>query len=52
MYKSGATIEDVYRLALPAETELLVGDEYLNRAVSWACSLRPARAGLSKARRQ
>lgn len=42
MYKSTATIDDVFRLALPPETELLVGDEYLNRAVSWACSLRPS----------
>lgn len=42
MYKSTATIEDVYRLALPPETTLLVGDEYLNRPVSWACSLRPS----------
>ena len=42
MYKSTATIEDVFRLALPAETTLLVGDEYLDRPVSWACSLRPS----------
>lgn len=42
MYKSTATIDDVFRLALPPETELLVGDEFLNRAVSWACSLRPS----------
>jgi purine catabolism regulator len=42
MYKSTATIEDIYRLALPAETALLVGDEYLGRPVSWACSLRPS----------
>lgn len=42
MYKSTATIEDIYRLALPTETTLLVGDEYLNRPVSWACSLRPS----------
>lgn len=42
MYKSTATIEDVFRLALPTETTLLVGDEYLNRPVSWACSLRPS----------
>ena len=42
MYISTATIEDVFRLALPAETTLLVGDEYLDRPVSWACSLRPS----------
>jgi purine catabolism regulator len=42
MYKSTATIEDVFRLALPTDTTLLVGDEYLNRPVSWACSLRPS----------
>ncbi len=42
MYKSTATIEDVFRLALPTETKLLVGDDYLNRPVSWACSLRPS----------
>lgn len=42
MYKSTATIEDVFRLALPTETTLLVGDEFLNRPVSWACSLRPS----------
>jgi purine catabolism regulator len=42
MYKSSATLEDVYRLALPSGTQLLVGDEYLNRPVSWACSLRPS----------
>jgi purine catabolism regulator len=42
MYKSTATIEDVFRLALPPDTSLLVGDEYLNRPVSWACSLRPS----------
>jgi purine catabolism regulator len=42
MYKSTATIEDVFRLALPTETTLLVGDEYLSRPVSWACSLRPS----------
>jgi purine catabolism regulator len=42
MYKSSATIEDVYRLALPPATALLAGDEYLARPVSWACSLRPS----------
>lgn len=42
MYKSTATIEDVFRLALPTETTILVGDEFLNRPVSWACSLRPS----------
>ena len=42
MYKSTTTIGDVFRLALPAQTQLLAGAEYLNRAVSWACSLRPS----------
>ena len=42
MYKSTATIEDVYRLALPPDTELVFGEEVLNRSVSWACSLRPS----------
>jgi len=42
MYRSSATIEDVYRLALPAGSRLLVGEEYLVRPVSWACSLRPS----------
>ncbi len=42
MYKSTTTIDDVFRLALPAQTQLLVGAEYLNRSVSWACSLRPS----------
>jgi purine catabolism regulator len=42
MYRSSATIEDVYRLALPAGTTLLAGEEYLQRPVSWACSLRPS----------
>ncbi len=42
MYKNTATIEDIYRLALPPGTELLTGGEYLNRTVSWACSLRPS----------
>lgn len=42
MYKNSATIEDVYRLALPSDTILLSGEEYLSRPVSWACSLRPS----------
>ncbi|MEX1019211.1 MAG: helix-turn-helix domain-containing protein [Litorilinea sp.] len=42
MYKSSATIEDVYRLALPADSQLLAGEELLGRPVSWACSLRPS----------
>jgi purine catabolism regulator len=42
MYRSTTTIEDIYRLALPPETRLLTGDEYLGRAVTWACSLRPS----------
>ncbi len=42
MYKSATTIEDIVRLTLPAETRLLAGAEYLQRIVSWACSLRPS----------
>ena len=42
MYTSTSTIKDIYRLALPSATKLLVGGEYLNRPVSWACSLRPS----------
>lgn len=42
MYKSTATLGDVYHLALPQETQLLVGGEFLHRPVSWACSLRPS----------
>lgn len=42
MYRNSATIEDIYRLALPSETTLLVGEQWLNRSVSWACSLRPS----------
>lgn len=42
MYKSTATLGDVYHFALPRGTALLVGDELLNRTVSWACSLRPS----------
>lgn len=48
MYRSSATIEDVYRLALPSDTELLVGGEYLTRPVSWACSLRPSAPAFPK----
>lgn len=42
MYKSATTIDDIYRLALPANTSLLAGEEYLGRSVTWACSLRPS----------
>ncbi len=42
MVKSTTTIDDIFRLALPASTQLLAGDEYLGRAVAWACSLRPS----------
>ena len=48
MYKDSATIEDVYRLALPAGTELLAGSDYLNRPVTWACSLRPSAPAFPK----
>ena len=42
MYKSATTIDDIYRLALPSGTKLLAGEEFLQRTVSWACSLRPS----------
>lgn len=42
MLRDSATLEDVYRLALPQETRILVGAEHLHRPVSWACSLRPS----------
>lgn len=42
MYKSTATLGDVYHLALPRGTKLSVGGELLDRPVSWACSLRPS----------
>lgn len=42
MYKNVVTLDDVYRLALPPDTKLLVGEELLDRTVSWACSLRPS----------
>lgn len=42
MYKSSVNLDDIYRLALPADTQLLFGDTVLDRTVSWACSLRPS----------
>lgn len=48
MNSAHATIEDVYRLAFPAETALLTGAEYLSRPVSWACSLRPSAPAFPK----
>lgn len=42
MVRDSATLEDVYRLALPQETRILVGADRLHRPVSWACSLRPS----------
>lgn len=42
MYKSTATLGDVYHLALPRGTKLSVGGALLDRPVSWACSLRPS----------
>lgn len=42
MYKGTVTLDDIYRLAFPPETELLVGETLLDRSVSWACSLRPS----------
>ena len=42
MLRDSATLEDVFRLALPPETRILVGADRLRRPVSWACSLRPS----------
>jgi PucR family transcriptional regulator, purine catabolism regulatory protein len=42
MYRNSATLEDIYRLALPQGTEILYGLDLLTRPVSWACSLRPS----------
>jgi PucR family transcriptional regulator, purine catabolism regulatory protein len=42
MYKNVVTLDDVLRLALPPDTHLLVGEDLLDRTVSWACSLRPS----------
>lgn len=42
MYKSTTTIDDIFRLALPPSTQLLTGEEFMARAVTWACSLRPS----------
>lgn len=42
MYKNVVTLDDVFRLALPPDTQLLVGEDLLDRTVSWACSLRPS----------
>ena len=36
------TLADLLRLALPQGTHLLAGQEHLQRAVSWAISLRPS----------
>lgn len=53
MYKSSATIDDVFHLALPGETQLLVGTEYLTcffRQLGMQPAAKPA--GLSQTRRQ
>lgn len=42
MYRNTTTLEDIYKLALPNQTALLVGTDQLNRTISWACSLRPS----------
>jgi len=42
MVRDSATLEDVYRLALPPESQILFGADRLRRPVSWACSLRPS----------
>lgn len=42
MQRNSTTLEDICRLALPQNTQLLVGEQALGRAVSWACSLRPS----------
>ena len=48
MYRRSATLEDIYRLVLPSATTLLVGEQTLGRAVSWACSLRPSAPAFPK----
>ena len=42
MYRDATTLEEIYRLALPKGSKILVGNELLDRPVSWACSLRPS----------
>lgn len=42
MYRSTTSIDDIFRLAFPAGAQLLTGEEYLARSVSWACCLRPS----------
>ena len=42
MYRDATTLEDIFRLALPKGSQLLFGKEFLERPVSWACSLRPS----------
>lgn len=42
MYRNATTLGDICQLALPQESQLYVGSEFLGRAVSWACSLRPS----------
>lgn len=42
MVRDSATLEDVYRLALPPDSQILFGADRLRRPVSWACSLRPS----------
>lgn len=42
MNRDSATLEDVFRLALPQGTRILYGMDHLSRPVSWACSLRPS----------
>lgn len=42
MVRDSATLEDVYRLALPPQSQILFGADRLRRPVSWACSLRPS----------
>ena len=41
-YRNTATLDDIYRLALPPGTTLLTGEPLLDRPVSWASSLRPS----------
>ena len=42
MHKKSTTVKDIFRLALPAGTQLLAGEAHLDRPVSWACSMRPS----------
>lgn len=41
-YRNTATLDDIFRLALPSGAALLTGESFLDRPVSWASTLRPS----------